>query len=191
MKTSASSQKREAPRPEETVWIEQYLSTTDTSYLGRLYEKYKKSTFLRCLEIVKDREAAQDLTSEVFIRVFDKIRTFKTGVPFAPWLSRITVNLCIDYLRRQSYRRFRLIQEGEDFVAPQEPAAFESGSETPARLLAALKALNPKQRRCFCLFYVHGLSYKEIAELTGYSKDQVRSYIQNGRRNFKIFWEQP
>jgi len=174
---------------EDIFWIQRYFESGDTQYLGRLYERYKQRIFLQCMKMVRNVEEAKDLTSDAFVKAFDHINDFKLGSPFFPWLSRIAVNLCLDYLRRRSRYKFEQISDQHAVMDVQNGSAKTQGFKA-FRILKAIQKLKTPQRRCFCLFYINDLSYKEIAELTGYSYNQVRSHIQNGRRRFKILMEE-
>lgn len=175
---------------EDNLWIQKYVHSKDTQYLGHLYEKYKRKIFMLCFKMVKNTEEAKDLTSETFIKAFNHVREFRYGSPFLPWLSRIATNLCIDHLRHRSRVRFQQIHDHEAEAHTTEPEPLGNQNHLRRRILQVLKQLKPTQRRCFCLFYIHKLSYREIADITGYSFDQVRSHIQNGRRRFKILMEE-
>ncbi|RMF56429.1 MAG: sigma-70 family RNA polymerase sigma factor [Calditrichaeota bacterium] len=174
---------------EDSQLIREYLESGDTDYLGKLYEKYKQRLFLHCLKLVKHVEEAQDLASEVFIKAFGQVEKFQRGAPFFPWLARIATNLCIDHLRKRSRLRFQEISERHAVEEQPDPDNADLQIQCRARIVAAMRRLKPEQRRCFALFYLHHLSYRDIAKLTGYSYNQVRSHIQNGRRRFKNLME--
>ncbi|MFQ5638291.1 MAG: RNA polymerase sigma factor [bacterium] len=169
--------------------IRRYLESEDVAYLGKLYETHKNIIFFHCLKMIGNKEDAKDLASETFIRAFKNMDRFEIGSPFSPWLCRIATNLCIDFLRKKSRYTYQPYEENTLFESQEKDAGKEQYSEDSQNILAAIRMLKPVQRRCFCLFYVHDLSYKAISELTGYSPSEVRSYIQNGRRNFKLFME--
>lgn len=174
---------------EDNIWIRKYLDSGDVRYLGKLYEQYKQKIFIQCIKLVKNTEEAKDLTSETFIRAFGHIEKFKAGSPFLPWLSRIATNLCIDYLRKRSRFRFETFDEQRVVMNSHGNGNANSSNHLKNKIWRAIQNLKQPQRRCFCLFYVHNFSYKEIAKITGFTSDHVRSYIQNGRRRFKIFME--
>ncbi|MFQ5605981.1 MAG: RNA polymerase sigma factor [bacterium] len=182
--------KRESSAEEDKFWIQKYRTSGDVDYFGKLYAKYKQRIFLSCLKRVNDEEEAKDLTSEAFIKAFDHVDDFKEDAPFFPWLYRIATNLCIDHLRKQSRFRYHLLDESRVAKNPDEERQVENQKELRSKIPVALRKLKQAQRRCFCLFYINNLSYNEIAEITGYSYNQVRSHIQNGRRRFKIILEQ-
>lgn len=182
---------RDSTQQEDSFWIREFLRTGEKEYWGRIYEKYKKPIFLRCLRIVNNAEDARDLTSEIFIRAFEKLDRYDPNRPFFPWLSRLAVNLCIDHVRKKARVKIEALDE-ETSGADIRDTTAEGQSQVPTdEILAALRRLKRPQRRCFCLFYIHGKSYKEIVQLTGYSLGQVRSHIQNGRRRFRLLLEHP
>jgi RNA polymerase sigma-70 factor (ECF subfamily) len=173
----------------DSTLIQQYLETGNNRFLAMLYERYKQRIFGRCMKMVRNVEEAKDLTSETFMRAFGHLSDFDITRPFYPWLSRIATNLCIDHLRKQSRQRFE--QLGEHHARTQvEQEDNEDQERLAHKILNAIQKLKQPQRRCFCLFYIHHLSYKEISKITGLTYDQVRSHIQNGRRRFRILMEE-
>ncbi|NOY77296.1 MAG: RNA polymerase sigma factor [Calditrichaeota bacterium] len=173
----------------DNATIRRYLDSKDVKYLGKLYETYKRVILLHCLRMVNHEEDAKDLASEAFIRAFDHIESFKLGAPFLPWLRRIATNLCIDHLRKKNRHKFYEFNERHSPVAIENENEIKESVISQERILEILNKLKPLQKRCFCLFYVHSLTYKQIAEMTGYPLGKVRSYIQNGKRNFKLLME--
>lgn len=169
--------------------IRHFRESKDVRYLGELYESYKHSIYMQCLKMLGDEEDAKDLASETFIKAFDRLNGFKDGAPFFPWLKRIATNLCIDHLRQKGRYTFYEFDEYRSPVSKDDAVITDKQAVSAERILGALKKLKPGQKRCFCLFYIHNFSYKEIAELTGYPPGKVRSYIQNGKRNFKLLME--
>lgn len=171
---------------EDEFWIRAYFQSGDSEYWGRIFEKYKKRIFLRCLTLLQDNEDASDLTSETFIKAHENIQKYDMKRPFFPWLQQIATNLCIDLLRRKTIIQFTQTDEKIEFHSAEDVTKKVENRELGDTILKALKSLKNHQKRCFCLFYIHRKSYKEIAELTGYSYNDVRSYIQNGKRKFKL-----
>jgi RNA polymerase sigma factor (sigma-70 family) len=130
---------------------------------------------------------AEDLTQEVFVRVFRSLSTYSPGT-FEGWLHRITTNLFLDMARRRQRIRFEGLGE--------ETTARLSGAEpTPAQVFddrhfdgdvqAALKALPPEYRAAVILCDIEGLSYEEIAETLGIKLGTVRSRIHRGRAQLR------
>jgi RNA polymerase sigma-70 factor (ECF subfamily) len=139
--------------------------------------------------MVRSIEESKDLTSEVFIKAFENIDRFDTARPFRPWINQIATNLCIDHIRRKHIIHFQHL----DLAAVQRSDNKADCLENAARLekiKISIGKLNRDQKRCFILFYVQNRTYHEISEITGFSANKVRSFIQNGRRNFKKLWQE-
>ncbi len=167
-------------------WIEQYFLDGDKKYLGKIYETYKQRLFFHCLKIIRNKEEAKDMTSDAFIKTFENIHTFNPNRPFYPWLCRIATNLCIDQIRKKKVILFKPINERTDSIKTEETTTNMERKELIDEIKRVINKLKKPQKKCFCLFYIHQKSYKQISELTGFSYNQVRSHIQNGRRKFKL-----
>ena len=177
---------------DDSRWIKHYLKNKNAEGLGKLYEKYKKRIYFHCLKLLHNTEEAKDMASDTFIKAFDKISTFQLGSPFYPWLSRIASNLCIDQLRKRSRYQYEDIEQSSSVYFSEEVVGEkEEQDELKKKIHITIEKLKTEQRRCFSLFYIHQLSYQEIARRTGFSYNAVRSHIQNGRRKFKMLMEQP
>ncbi len=134
---------------------------------------------------------AEDLTQEVFVRVFRSLSSYTPGT-FEGWLHRITTNLFLDMARRRQRIRF----EG---LGDETAARLSSGVPTPAQafderhldddIQAALKALAPEYRAAVILCDIEGLSYEEIADALGIKLGTVRSRIHRGRAQLRAALE--
>jgi RNA polymerase sigma factor (sigma-70 family) len=174
---------------ETSCWIQQFLKTENKNFLGKIFESHKQKLFFHCLKILNDQENAKDLTSDAFIKAFEKIETFEINKPFYPWLAQIATNLCIDFIRRKKIVQFDQIENQHDLKNSDDSARDIENIELHDKIKQAIGKLKQKQKRCFCLFYIHEKSYREIVKLTGYSDNEVRSFIQNGRRKVKVILE--
>ena len=126
---------------------------------------------------------AEDLTQEVFVRVFRSLHTYTPGT-FEGWLHRITTNLFLDQARRKSRIRFDALPEDADNRLPSPvatPDAAYLSQMFDADVEAALADLPPDFRAAVVLCDVEGLSYEEIAEVLGVKMGTVRSRIHRGR----------
>jgi RNA polymerase sigma-70 factor (ECF subfamily) len=171
---------------DDEFWIREYLTSDDQQYWGNIFEKYKKTIFLVCLKLLDDKEEASDLTSETFIKAFENIDKYDLKRPFAPWIKQIANNLCIDRLRRKTLVHITNIDEKANFQTTEDISKKIETRELREKILQSIRSLKTHQKRCFCLFYIHRKSYKDIVEFTGYSHSDVRTYIQNGKRKFKL-----
>ncbi|NHC45728.1 RNA polymerase sigma factor SigE [Motilibacter sp. K478] len=139
--------------------------------------------FRLALRLTGDRHDAEDLTQEVFVRVFRSLSSYSPGT-FEGWLHRITTNLFLDLVRRKQRIRFdALPEDAGDRLASREPSPehllVDSGLDPDVE--AALSALPPDFRAAVVLCDIEGLSYEEIAATLGVKLGTVRSRIHRGR----------
>jgi RNA polymerase sigma-70 factor (ECF subfamily) len=134
---------------------------------------------------------AEDLTQEVFVRVFRKLSDYTPGT-FEGWLHRITTNLFLDMARRRQRIRFEGL--GDETAAhlgdsgPSPAEAFDD-RHLDGDIQAALKALAPEYRAAVILCDIEGLSYEEIADTLGIKLGTVRSRIHRGRAQLRAALE--
>ena len=149
-----------------------------------LFETYKDKVFsLAVYTVGGDRAIADDVTQQIFLKLFTAIRQFRGDSEFTTWLYRLVVNACIDERRK----RKRWLPWGEtETVAMKDPAEKKPQEKQFARLevseavQAAIAELKPKFRLPILLKYIEGLSYEEIAGVMGCSKGTVASRLNRG-----------
>lgn len=161
-------------QPDSDASILEGCRRGDAQAQRRVFERHKDQVFSVALRFLKgDRAAAEDVTQEVFVRVFRAARGFRHDAKISTWLHRITVNACLDELRRR--RRVLLFGDVppslEGRVDPEEPV------ELDARLQDALDRLTPKLRLVVLLRHFNDLSYDEIAEALEVSPGTVASRL--------------
>jgi RNA polymerase sigma-70 factor (ECF subfamily) len=152
--------------------------------LGVLYQRYGHLVVGLCLDYLKDREAARDATMDIFEKVTLKVCD-KPIETFRAWLFYTSRNYCIDVLRKQIRERERLEKVSEDDYVEYQEADRPLSEERLAQLPEAMVQLPGPQAECVKLFYLKGMSYTQVSETTGYDLKQVKSYLQNGRRNLR------
>ncbi|WP_370363810.1 RNA polymerase sigma factor SigE [Catenulispora sp. GP43] len=134
---------------------------------------------------------AEDLTQEVFIRVFRSLSSYQPGT-FEGWLHRITTNLFLDMVRRRARIRFDSLGEDADDRLPgrePSPERIFADSHMDADIEAALAALAPEFRAAVVLCDIEGLSYEEIAATLDVKLGTVRSRIHRGRSQLRAALE--
>lgn len=171
----------------EAKWLKEYYETGDLEVLGKLYEPYMFLIFGVCLKYLKDPVKSEDAVMQIFESLIKKLRIHRVE-NFKPWLYTLARNYCLMELRNSDKK----IEVSFD-EAFMETDAFQhldnSDSQREEKLQEmerCIDQLNPEQRRCVRLFYLEEKCYQDIADTTGYSMKQVKSYIQNGKRNLKI-----
>ena len=168
--------------------LAQFYATQDKEWLGHLLERYTLLLLGVCLKYLKDEQEARDAVQQVFLKVLTEAGRFKIDF-FKSWLYMVAKNHCLMKLRSQQGRRVQDI-ENHSFAAPEDRRDELLANEQTYRYLEwALEQLGPEQRQCVTLFYLEKKSYQQVSDATGYSLLQVKSYIQNGKRNLRILLE--
>lgn len=159
-----------------------------------LIKRYQGRLLSIAYGITLDREESQEIVQEVFLKVFQKISTFKRQSSLSTWLHRITVNQCLNWRRKWKRRarwQHQSIDDDEAFHAP-ELASEENGPETLFRKTEFQKAFKEKlrslpedARAVFTLKEIEGLSYEEIARIMKIKKGTVSSRLFYARKKIK------
>lgn len=155
----------------------------DLTALGALYDKYRLQVFHTALAVTRDRQAAEDILQECFLKVHAHADRIDVGVPLAPWLYRVTVNLSYTWATRQNRWRTSLESLLDRLVAPTR-AAPEGQFETrdlQSNIQRAIDALPFNQRVVVILFYLSGLNLKEIAYILDCPVGTAKSRLHYGR----------
>lgn len=151
----------------------------DPAAQRRLFELYRDRVYSIALSFLKsDHAAAEDVTQEVFVKVFRAAGTFRDDARISTWLYRVTANACMDELRRR--KRVLLFaavpSRLEGSVGPQEPV------ELDAALQAALDRMSPKLRIVVLLRHFDDLSYDEIADALDVTSGTVASRLNRAHK---------
>jgi RNA polymerase sigma-70 factor (ECF subfamily) len=164
-----------------------------------LVRRYERPVFSLIYRMVRDREIAEDLSQETFIKVLNAIASYRPEFKFSSWVFKIANNTAIDHLRRKELDTLSL--EGSPHAATpeaMEATALQLGTErsspldnVAARELggeieAAINRLRPEYRSCILLRHVEGRAYEEIAEILGLPLGTVKTYIHRARNELRV-----
>ena len=171
----------------------------DRDAFRELVERYQRKVYSICYGMLKNNDDALDVSQEVFVKVFRYLEKFNHESSFYTWLYRITVNVCIDHIRKNS--RVRKVEyddrishdpgdvEGGEHILPStlglNPDKVYGRKELREKMLEALETLSEKHRTILILREVEGLSYEEMAEVLNISKGTVMSRLFHARRYFQ------
>jgi RNA polymerase sigma-70 factor (ECF subfamily) len=160
----------------------------DLAALGDLYDKYRTQVFRTALAITSNREAAEDILQEVFLKLHRYAERIDQTVPLGPWLYRVTVNLCYTHVSRRK-RWFTAVEEViENVVAPpsrNNPEHRIEQGELHETVRRAIDSLSPNQKIVIVLHYLADLSLKEIAYVLDIPEGTVKSRLYYGRENLR------
>ncbi|MHB1922937.1 MAG: RNA polymerase sigma factor [Chitinophagaceae bacterium] len=170
--------------------LKNYLHDQDKVWIGILFERYAILLLGVCLKYLREEEGAKDAVQQIFLKVLHDIHLYNIRF-FKGWIYRVTRNYCLMQLRQGKIRKKSVDVE----LFSEEIPTLEANSDSKINekymenLELAIQKLNPSQQTCIKLFYLNKNSYQEISINTGYSVGQVKSFIQNGKRNLRNMLE--
>lgn len=168
--------------PDEEL-LQTYRSTGDNQWLGILLQRYTGLLLGVAMKYLKDRTLAEDAVQHVFETTLTKLPVGEIA-NFKGWLYILMRNHCLQQLRDKAYNADEsAIESMADATGPRE--TIEWHEYTLVQLEAALEEINEEQRKAITLFYLQKQTYEQIIAKTGFTFMQVKSYIQNGKRNLR------
>jgi RNA polymerase sigma-70 factor (ECF subfamily) len=161
---------------------------------AELYQTHSRPVYYLALRYLGDPQKAEDVTHDVFLKVYRKFREFRGESSWRTWLYRITINHCHNV--RQSWHSRNLITNADEAVWDNAAAPVDSPlraletKELGQRIQKALDGLSEEYRLLLLLVADEELSYAEIATLTGQSADAVRGKLHRARKAFAVLFQQ-
>jgi RNA polymerase sigma factor (sigma-70 family) len=159
----------------------------DFSPASEIYDRYSSRIYNFAYRFLRNSEAAEDATQEVFVKMLKHANQFHGDAKLSTWLFSITANWCRDYLRKSDNKA----KEAEDVLLTL-PASSELAPdrrleqrENEQRIQKALTALTPEQREAILLSRYQGLSYAEIAQISGCSEGAVKTRVFRAMETLK------
>ena len=164
-----------------------------------LIRRYERPVFALLFRMVRDRELAEDLSQETFIKALNAIESYRPEFKFSSWIFKIANNAAIDHLRRRELDTLSLdgsphaeTPEAMQATALQTGARQESpldtveAKELGSEIEAAIGRLRPEYRSCILLRHVEGRAYEEIAEILDLPLGTVKTYIHRARNELRV-----
>ena len=170
--------------------LEKFYTTHDAEWLGILLPRYTLLLLGVCMKYLKNEEEAKDCVQQIFLKVITELKKYKVEY-FKSWLYMVAKNHCLMKIR-DSHWKIPVQLTERNMGGAEEPADRQSlarDDEAIELLNEALAELSFEQRQCVTLFYLQKKSYQEISEETRFTMMQVKSYIQNGKRNLRLMIE--
>ncbi len=170
--------------------LDHFYYDHNNEWLGVLMERYTLLLFGVCMKYLKDEEEAKDSVQQIFLKAITELAKYKVEY-FKSWIYMVAKNHCLMKLR-DKHSKIPVELSDKHTSTPFAETNKEELLQTDLTLdlmTDALKELIPEQQQCVTLFYLQKKSYSDISQETGYSMLQVKSYIQNGKRNLKLLIE--
>jgi len=171
--------------------ITEYKSTKDNVFVGILYKRYAHLVLGLSLKYLKDEDEAKDAVMQIFEKLLSDLLKHNVEY-FKSWLYTFSKNHCLMVIRtKQSLlkKEIELELHADSFMETNNQLHLNSNNDKEKQYQALEKAiteLNTEQKQCIELFYLQNKSYQEISDITGFSLNEVKSFIQNGKRNLKL-----
>ncbi|WP_370579569.1 RNA polymerase sigma factor [Mucilaginibacter sp. X5P1] len=170
--------------PDDDELLDNYRQSGDITFLGKLFERYMPLIYGVCLKYLKDEETAKDAVMSVFEELIVKVKQHEVK-QFRGWLYVLTRNYCLMQLRSDKKMETIALDDVMEFTTFLHPEDNNKEAALTA-LERCMQKLPVTQKESINLFYLQEKCYKEITDITGFTLNEVKSYIQNGKRNLKI-----
>ena len=161
--------------------ISAYRRSKDPLLIGMLFDRYCHLVFGVSMKYLRNEDDSKDAVIQIFEKLPSDLINYEIR-NFSSWLHTVTKNYCYRYLSKNKH--FSVEADNIPDRSDEDDDGFEK-IHLP-HLNEAIGQLKDEQRICIELFYIQNLSYEEVSTNTGYNMNQVKSYIQNGKRNLKI-----
>jgi RNA polymerase sigma-70 factor (ECF subfamily) len=178
---------------EENAYIQEVLAGNTQAY-AYLIHRHKSLVYSLCLKIVKNKQDAEEVAQDVFLKAYQQLATFKQESKFATWLYRIAYNTSLNKIKRKKVWQESIQQEDDTHPALQiEDTSFENqfellrSEEKKKYIHLALQALSEQDAVIITLFYFAEHSLDEISEVTGIDKNNVKIKLHRARK--KLYQE--
>lgn len=165
--------------------IIQHVLAGNTEMYSVLVNRYKNKVFSLAYAIVSNREDAEEIAQDAFVKAFKGLPTFKERSSFSTWMYRIVVNTA---LNKKKLKKLVTVDD-TDLIKQDESFGFESltqylkAEDQKKFIRMALDALNKQEKLCLTLFYLSELSVKEIQEITAISESNIKVLLLRGRKH--------
>lgn len=183
---SSSKRGEKEMQPNEQVLVDRFCGGDHTAF-HELVGQYKKKIYYLAYDIMGDHQEAEDISQEVFIKMFRSLKKFRRDAKMSSWLYQITVNASIDSLRKKSSKPKRSIDEFEQIniqeqllggtVQSLDPQRSAESSQIQNHISQALQKISPKERTVFVMRHYNDLKLNEIAEILNITIGTVKSLL--------------
>ena len=166
-----------------------FYQDKNNEWLGILLPRYTLLLLGVCVKYLKNEELAKDAVQQVFIKAITELHKYKVDY-FKSWIYMVAKNHCLMQLRDKNKATLEMKEQyvQKPYEQTDVPSQIEKDHQLQ-NMEIALQQLSIEQKQCVTLFYLQKLSYQQIATQTSFTLLQVKSHIQNGKRNLKLILE--
>lgn len=166
------------------------LKGRDDSAFHTLFSRFEDRIYRTALRILKEEEAARDALQETMINIFRAASTFRGEAKLGTWINRITINVCLEMIRKNRKHSQRTDNDVSEHLALEDPKSrnpFQSAyqAEVSGRVRTALNRISPKHSRVVKMHDLQGYTIREIAEIEAVAEGTIKSRLFYGREHLK------
>jgi len=173
------------PLKEESAIISAIVNGKEQAFT-ELYQLYAAKVYNTALSYTKNEEEAEEITQDVFVKIFKSIRKFKGNSSVSTWIYRITTNTSIDHVnKRKRYRNLKNELPDGEKVDFNHPGVLLENKEMSATLYQVMDCLADSQKTAFILSYIEGLPRQEVASIMETSLKAVESLLQRAKKKMR------
>ncbi len=167
--------------------LQRFYSDANNQWLGILLQRYTLLLLGTCMKYLKNEEEAKDCVQQIFLKAITELHKYKVEY-FKSWIYMVAKNHCLMKLRDKHI--FVPVDDNQQLPTDEDSLLNAADKDKTLTLLeSSINELSGEQKTCVTLFYLQKKSYQHIADATGYTLMQVKSHIQNGKRNLKLLVE--
>ncbi len=164
--------------------VSKIVNTKDSTLFAQLYDRYAPLVYNKCLGFAKNKVEAEDLTHDIFIKLYVKLNSFKGNSKFSTWLYSFTYNFCVNYVQRDAYKNKEQVNEVE--VEKRSAVADEVSDNDILKLKAeklqkVLAIVDPNYKMILLMKYQDDLSIKEISEALNIGESAVKMRVKRAK----------
>jgi RNA polymerase sigma-70 factor (ECF subfamily) len=177
---------KEAKKLDDETLVAQIVATNNTLLFGTLYDRYSKKVYNKCYGFATSEDEAEDLTQDVFLKLFTKLHSFQGKSKFSTWLYSFTYNFCVNYVNRDKSRKLddnSYSMSDHDYHLPevadiQDEDLFEL---QVSKLKIALENIDPDDKAILLLKYQDEISIKELQAVLDAGESAVKMRLKRAR----------
>lgn len=168
------------------------VQTGDLEAYGTIIQEHQKAVFNVCLRILGNRQEAEDLTQEAFLRAYRNINQYDPKRPFGPWMRTLAANLCYNHLKKARLEKVPLKDERDQRKEHHQrtPEELLELSQQHQLLYQKIWQLPENQRAALELRHFQGLTYREMARVLNMPLNTVRSHLYRARQKLAELLEE-
>ncbi|MEX0362359.1 MAG: RNA polymerase sigma factor, partial [Allomuricauda sp.] len=164
--------------------VQKIVANNNPLLFGKLYDRYAKMVYNKCYGFARSEDEAEDLTQDVFLQLFIKLKMFKGKSKFSTWLYSFTYNFCVNYVNRNKQRKM------SDKSVPVEDSEYKLTAEIPddslfemktKKLKKALELVSPEDKSILLLKYQDGASIKDLVNLMEIGESAVKMRLKRAK----------